>query len=1220
MSSWINFRKKKNECEIRGEETQKTDRTACISKQSRFYLSRTARVVFSSLLLVESLLPVSAETQKAKDFKNQMVNSIKVENMGKSGTMAQAGAHLEVENLQKRINEEYSNVIKNANEAFNDYILLNTQYMNAGVKDRKKMQNELTSQMEKKNKEIGNEISFVLNKYLPFRQKNPQVSTQNFEGVRQIFNKYTKRQFIEDAIKALGEIKLDREDKQFLEGVEKQISELERYGKEMKELGVPEIVIRKILDASRCFFEEWKYFYSLAKKMGDNDTAKEMRKSFFEQKPYDMVYAALGYGSGYSYYLVPRAEDTQLGILYRVLKNLKDEGYDIRKIDWEEVSTAEFDKGNPLAGTDYPYTRGRGYYLSDYKGRMYNLLKDSINKTIKSGKEIKNINIESPGIDPQDITIKDPILARLYGDIKVYCYNSIIELIKRYPVAQPLTIDLITMINKIIVRGYDQYISNPNIQTSKALVESLNTATETIRILEIVLNDINTKTEEMMKTIRSINKAVKKGEYSKLFLLEYDPSVTNFIIDSIKNKDIALEPQKEEDLNKLQRDLVKALLHSSLPGFEEKTDFKVSNPWFKYIYIVNQDKAKAKIGIPQAKTLIAKKINSLTLVPKDVMQVYYPTNEKEGAPKYVSQKNEVTASFHISVFSFKPGDEAGKGSYIKSDDIDPNSKIILKPFYKTIDWTGSPGSDSIDLYPGLFDQQFLKENGWNDLGEGVYEKNKVQLAVSPKTVNIYPYYPLPVINKINVARPYYSKFSKDKPGEFEVNISLIPPGAREIYFKLEPDNNSSFFKAGDKKSSSIYVEADPAIVIPLLPSRITSNSVSLSSIDSNAFSTISKNFNVNIELLNKIDGLSKDVLTSAEKGNPDVEKKFNNLIELYRPFAGQVYQKAKNDPNLSTEEKQYINDFSTGKVTDLNRLIDIFRKVDPNSGLLKMFPENINLVSKVVRDINFSVVTASFFEPVNLGLFDLSAIIYGRQEKTLKVTGTRKITSFNPDGTSTTETSPWEYKDAEIGDLYGFQLDINSKKKQIGKVNLIWGDEKTFLGQYEGVGRGLLNLPHVDSVGAAVKELAKNLSINYSTYDLSEKRFEYLNFGLKFGFTTVPARFFDSLIKVVSGKDYYSRADLEVGLVYNINKEEGIKPIKKLGLNLGETFDFGLLDVYASYDTLGRSWKAGLQYDASRALGIPGSKFGLDAVWNGDKNAIYNITVMIPFLFKKSKK
>jgi hypothetical protein len=88
MSSWLNFSKKQNECEIRRKEMQETDRTACISKQSRFYLSRTARVVLSSLLLVESLLPISAESQKAKDFKNQMVNSIKVENMGKSGTMA----------------------------------------------------------------------------------------------------------------------------------------------------------------------------------------------------------------------------------------------------------------------------------------------------------------------------------------------------------------------------------------------------------------------------------------------------------------------------------------------------------------------------------------------------------------------------------------------------------------------------------------------------------------------------------------------------------------------------------------------------------------------------------------------------------------------------------------------------------------------------------------------------------------------------------------------------------------------------------------------------------------------------------------------------------------------------------------------------------------------------------------------------------------------------
>ena len=64
MSSWLSFSKRQNERERTGQEKQEIDRTACISKQSRFYLSRTARVVLSSLLLVESLLPISAETQK----------------------------------------------------------------------------------------------------------------------------------------------------------------------------------------------------------------------------------------------------------------------------------------------------------------------------------------------------------------------------------------------------------------------------------------------------------------------------------------------------------------------------------------------------------------------------------------------------------------------------------------------------------------------------------------------------------------------------------------------------------------------------------------------------------------------------------------------------------------------------------------------------------------------------------------------------------------------------------------------------------------------------------------------------------------------------------------------------------------------------------------------------------------------------------------------------
>jgi hypothetical protein len=91
MSSWLSLKRKKERDELKEEKQRYSSSLASgLSHFSR--LSRAVRIgVLSSLLIVEPLLlPISAEAQevqKAKDFKKQSSNIVKVESMAKGGDM-----------------------------------------------------------------------------------------------------------------------------------------------------------------------------------------------------------------------------------------------------------------------------------------------------------------------------------------------------------------------------------------------------------------------------------------------------------------------------------------------------------------------------------------------------------------------------------------------------------------------------------------------------------------------------------------------------------------------------------------------------------------------------------------------------------------------------------------------------------------------------------------------------------------------------------------------------------------------------------------------------------------------------------------------------------------------------------------------------------------------------------------------------------------------------
>ena len=105
MSSWLSLKRKKERDELK-EEKQRYY-SSLVSSLSHFSrLSRAARIgVLSSLLIVEPLLlPVSAEAQevqKAKDFKKQSSNIVKVESMAKGGDMGPVTKEKKIGNEEK---------------------------------------------------------------------------------------------------------------------------------------------------------------------------------------------------------------------------------------------------------------------------------------------------------------------------------------------------------------------------------------------------------------------------------------------------------------------------------------------------------------------------------------------------------------------------------------------------------------------------------------------------------------------------------------------------------------------------------------------------------------------------------------------------------------------------------------------------------------------------------------------------------------------------------------------------------------------------------------------------------------------------------------------------------------------------------------------------------------------------------------------------------------
>jgi hypothetical protein len=1186
MSSWLSFSKKQNERERTGQEKQEIDRTACISKQSRFYLSRTARVVLSSLLLVESLLPISAETQKGKDFKNQMVNNIGVVNMANSGGMKIKGKYEQgIENIIRTIIESHdlSDKIRGA-------IALYSALPSIPEKDRKQILNDLI---------------------------NAGFAVNNWDG-------YTKLNFIRGLYdKLYKDLKgsLSKEDLKFIAQVDKEIDKINKMTEEnITRYNMPEKAANLLRDAAECFFTEWKFFYLIARSNYDLDSLNAMRAAFEKGESFNVAEMMGGYGYGFNYYLVARAEDTQVGIVNKNLKAIEQkmiaEGKKPNEvkiyIDWIKLaSESKYSDGNPFSGTDAPYSeKCRGKYCyeikekdgtikiyEDYAEKMLKLFENHLYKSQPQPPQFDFNKLHHPGIDPQHgPTMPDAVIAYFYGSVKVEVYNRVAQLYNKYPLIGYLLPDTLSDINKIIVSAFNDYISDPaNLGKRKNLLLSLNSAMSYLKNLEIVLPKIYDHVNKFIPTIEEVNKELKKKKPNLTVLskLGYNETVINDISNWVKNGDISIQALDEKDITKLKTSIIKAVLQSTLPGMSKQKELNINNPLFRSIYIDNEEDVNVTMSEKDAEKLVGKKFDSMTLCLNNVLVAEY-----QNKPEYsVGTDSLHMDNIKITIYKFTPSKSPSKGNF--SIDPNNNANIIISPIYSSpLDVNRSPESDQLNFNRSWFDPNYLVKAGWKQEKKGgdyIRDKSIISFG-NPTFIRYIPYYPFIVFN---AARPYEWHISNDK-GDLYVSVIMSPPSSRKVSFQVKPGEKVGFFPAGSKTSSAVYVPRKNVMIVPLIPSSTEKHTLNNISTNQGAFDSVAANFNVDPKLLVRMYNTSKELEASIKNGDPNVNDKFNSLINDYRTFAGKVYETVKNDVSVPQEAKDFINKFSKGEESDLNKLIDNLMKVPYQYGLGAMFESDSRYVYNVREDINFQVHKISFGKPINLKLFDLSAYLIGNEIRTRETDGEEIRRVHNPDGTSKIVTNPWHIKREWSSDLYGLSFNVNRKKKEIGEINIISGKKqkidgeklrRTFMASYTGFGHGIIN-EAFDNAYNVLQTVGRNIAYSYSRFDLNGKLFEYHELGI-FGFhTPLPGNL---LSKLLFGKRYSPVVDIYFDLLFYFDKIEGIKPNIEGANKIGTLLDFGPVETSIHYNRR-TGTKAIIEGDISGITGI-NSRIGFWGGW-----------------------
>jgi len=1132
----------------------------------------------------------ATQHQKGKDFKNQMVNNIGVVNMANSGGMKIKGnEYQEIKDCIRKIIES-----PDLSDKITGAIALYSVLPSIPEKDRKQILNDLI---------------------------NAGFAVNNWDG-------YTKLNFIRGLYdKLYKDLKgsLSKEDLKFIAQVDKEIDKINKMTEEnITRYNMPEKAANLLRDAAECFFTEWKFFYLIARSNYDLDSLNAMRAAFEKGESFNVAEMMGGYGYGFNYYLVARAEDTQVGIVNKNLKAIEQkmiaEGKKPNEvkiyIDWIKLaSESKYSDGNPFSGTDAPYSeKCRGKYCyeikekdgtikiyEDYAEKMLKLFENHLYKSQPQSPPQFDFNkLQHPGIDPQHgPTMPDAVIAYFYGSVKVEVYNRVAQLYNKYPLIGYLLPDTLSDINKIIVSAFNDYISDPaNLGKRKNLLLSLNSAMSYLKNLEIVLPKIYDHVNKFIPTIEEVNKELKKKKPNLTVLskLGYNETVINDISTLVKNGDISIQALDEKDITKLKTSLIKAVLQSTLPGMSKQKELNINNPLFRSIYIDNEEDVNVTMSEKDAEKLVGKKFDSMTLCLNNVLVAEY-----QNKPEYsVSLESLHMDNIKITIYKFTPRETPSAGRF----SVDPENKaiIVVSPIYRSaLGLKESPESDKLEFNRSWFDSKYLLEAGWKqEKKDGDYVRDNSIISFGRSDhIRYIPFYSFLIFN---AARPYeWNIYNNDKEGVLYVSVDMSPPSARNVSFQVKPGEKVGFFPAGSKTSSSVYVPRKDVTIVPLIPSSIEEHTLYNISIDQNAFSSVAVNFNLDSNLLVRMYNTSKELETSIKSGDPNVNDKSNSLINDYRTFAGKVYETVKNDVSVPQEAKDFINKFSKGEESDLSKLIENFRKVPYQYGLGAMFGSDSRYVYKVKEDLNFHIEKVSFGNKLG----KLGGVLIGKEIRTRDTYGEEIKTVYNPDGTSKIVTNPWHNKREWSSDLLGLSFDVNVNKEgkieEIGEFNVIFGKEqkidgeklrRTFMASYSGFGHGIIN-EAIQKAYNVLQTLGRNFDCSYSRFEVNGKLVEHYNIGISGLHTPLPV---NSLSRLLFGNRYSPVADIYWKQLFYIDTEQGIKPKIKGAEEIGTILDFG--SVKTSILRNGRTGtKAIIEGDISKWTGIKGSRIAFFGMW-----------------------
>ncbi|MEM3455585.1 MAG: hypothetical protein QXT72_03400 [Candidatus Micrarchaeia archaeon] len=1061
-----------------------------------------------------------------------------------------------------------------------------------------------------------------------------QKQKEEQEKIRQIewpINSYKK---LDTTFKIIKELESKLDDKKIKEiekklksaGYEDRIFSIENYKKGLGEMHVPENYANMKRDGSITPFMEAKMFLLVAYITENEEMANAILDAIKNRKEIDIGYYMGGYGRGTKYILNLNPEDSQIAILYRVLKRLKEdivlkrlkeEGVDVSQIDWNGVSY-DTSKGNPFQRLDEIYSAGK--YPQNYEDEMYNLLKKYISPK-KTDKPLRNVDM-----DPEKgNVIPDPTLRQMYGETKDEINNLLIKLISKYPEVANFIPDIYSDITSILVKeGFNKYIGDPRSNENEELFKKkMNEAVNYMKALELCFKSIE-------QNLPKIIEAIQKKDFLKLYPPNKFPLVAKLISDSIQNKDINLEKMSKKDMKSFMIKIYQAFFYGTLPNYTGYPElFTIHNPWFKAIYFDGKERISATLtqrDIQNAEKILENKWKSFILVPKDIV-----TTKEERDPTFDSVSGTIYNDMDAEVYVF----DVEKRQYTKY--VNGSFPLILQPINTTAlrktvgigeNW---PRGDRFNIDLGWFEKKYLLNNGWKFSNSYIdktskekielYQRKDETLEVISKNEKIisFNYYPCPlkVLGLFEFTRAKLITVQKTEDG-FKIRWEIIPPYGRYSGAKLLTENNFAFNR--DKKDSRLsFVEREYLPKPPIIPSATSRMSVQGLSFDPNSFYSVAKDLGINIDYLNNLYYSSIDLEKALSSGREeDINNAAWKLIQSARDFTSVIWDsKLANDSSLSNSDKEFLQSFKDGKVNDLNRWIDIMkgRNYGGAADLSRIFLAKSQATTDITTSMKINTFSIALEKPINMiplkdaSILSFSGITYGRATTKLDGMLTTTIQEINPDGTYSDPIVTQQKIHFEESDgLWGGTFDFGrTKKGKYGSLNLLFGNgfrHFDFIGAGDNIVDSILTKKNLLQIIASIPQATK---LSYTQYNL---------FGTNYYSTRIEAKYISlsplsDLLYLLTGKKVSPVLDIGLGDIFEYDKKEGMKLNKEKFSYVESTFNLGKASTYIRKELGGTkateiyaSWKKPFNVDFLDEVGMYGR-------WNALEGSNYGFSVKI---------